>query len=105
VQELVRHFKANSQGKNSTRICLHHQPVPVDRNFAGRGGPFKVGSELALNEINAILLREPATKILVHCTSGIDRSPFVVASYLVSKILLEACKEVSHGWPCGFYRV
>jgi protein-tyrosine phosphatase len=51
--------------------------------LAGRRDPFKVGLELALNEVNAILLHEPNTKILIHCTGGIDRAPFVVASYLV----------------------
>jgi protein tyrosine/serine phosphatase len=75
-------FKANSQG-NNLGIWLHHQPIPVNSNLAGRRDPFKVGLELALNEINAILLHEPNTKILIHCTGGIDRAPFVAASYLV----------------------
>jgi protein tyrosine/serine phosphatase len=96
-------FKANAQSKNSTRICLHHQPVPVDRNFAGRGDPFKVGLELALNEINTILLREPNARIIIHCTAGIDRSPFVVASYLVRVCgldLAEAYRQIKKVRPC-----
>lgn len=75
-------FKANSQGNNLC-IWLHHQPIPVNKKLAGRGDPFKVGVELAVNEINSILLHEPNTKIFVHCTAGLDRAPFVVASYLV----------------------
>jgi protein tyrosine/serine phosphatase len=75
-------FKANSQD-NNLGIWLHHQPIPVNRKVAGQRDPFKVGVELSLNEINSILLHEPNTKILIHCTAGIDRAPFVAASYLV----------------------
>jgi protein tyrosine/serine phosphatase len=72
-------FKANSP----LGIWLHHQPIPVNKKSAGRRDAFKLGLELALNEIVTILGDEPNAKILIHCTAGIDRAPFVVASYLV----------------------
>lgn len=95
-------FKANSQGNNLC-IWLHHQPIPVNSNLAGRHDPFKRGLELALNEINAILLREPNAKILIHCTGGIDRAPFVAASYLVRVCgldLADAYRQIKKVRPC-----
>jgi predicted protein tyrosine phosphatase len=67
-------------------IQLHHTPVPISQvstSLLGRTDPFKFGLELAVYEVHGILYMEPNAKILVHCTAGIDRSPFVVASYLV----------------------
>jgi protein tyrosine/serine phosphatase len=95
-------FKANSQNNNLC-IWLHHSPIPVNSKLAGQRDPFKVGLELSLNEINAILLHEPNTKILIHCTGGIDRAPFVVASYLVRVCGLEladAYRQIKKVRPC-----
>jgi protein-tyrosine phosphatase len=95
-------FKANSE-RNNLCIWLHHQPIPVNSTLAGRRDPFKVGLELALNEINFILIQESNTKILIHCTAGIDRAPFVVASYLVRVCgldLADAYKQIKKARPC-----
>jgi protein tyrosine/serine phosphatase len=92
-------FKANSP----LGIWLHHQPIPVNKKSAGRRDPFKLGLELALKEIVAILRDEPNTKILIHCTGGIDRAPFVAASYLVRVCGLElayAYSQIKKVRPC-----
>ena len=83
IAKEVEAFKASSQGKNPINILLHHQPVPVDRNLTGHVDPFKLGLQLALDKIDAILCGEPNAKILIHCMGGIDRTPFVAATFLV----------------------
>jgi len=50
---------------------------PVKKN------KFLEGLEFAVYELGAILFGEPREHVLVHCTAGMDRSPFVVAKYLV----------------------
>ena len=70
----------------NTYLWLRREAVPTSvkgTKFCGRSDPMKFGLELALYEINSILFGQPSAKILVHCTAGIDRAPFVVASYLV----------------------
>ena len=75
-------FKASCQGKNPTNICFHHQPVPDHENPADCLNPYQIGFKKALNEIAAILFREPNARILVHCVAAVDRSPFLIASFL-----------------------
>jgi len=80
INKEVEAFKVNKKSKITLQV--HHQPVPVNSEVAGRHDPFKVGFHLALKKINNILFNDPKAKILVHCSAGIDRAPFLVASYL-----------------------
>lgn len=71
--------------RGKTFFWLYHHPVPCDLETAkliGQSDPFKLGLEMALYEVHRILYVDSQAKILIHCTAGIDRSPFVVASYL-----------------------
>jgi Dual specificity phosphatase, catalytic domain len=76
----VKAFRTIRQG--NTMVLLHHQPVPISVEVAGRHDPFKVGFQLAIKKINNIFFNDPEAKILIHCTAGIDRSPFLAASSL-----------------------
>jgi hypothetical protein len=71
---------------NYSTFGWYHSPVPLSKELTahmGKTDPFKFGLELALYEVHRILYNNPNAKVLVHCTAGIDRSPFVVAAYLV----------------------
>lgn len=104
IKNETKAFEDSCQGKNPTSICFHHQPVPVDINFAGHADPFKLGLQLSLDKIDAILCGEPNAKILIHCMGGIDRGPFVLAAYLVRvcvfRNLSDAYREIKKVRPC-----
>jgi predicted protein tyrosine phosphatase len=68
----IMSFEKNRQ----IRIRLHHQPVP------SKNGSYEEGFKLALKELCKILSDDPKAKVLVHCFGGVDRSPFLVASFL-----------------------
>lgn len=94
-------FRSSQRGK--TKLQLHHKPIPVSIDSAGQHDPYKVGFQMALKEINAIFFNDPEAKVLIHCTAGIDRAPFVVASYLVRccgfRNLADAYKQIKEARP------
>lgn len=73
-----------------------YEPVPADPKMY-KGGldlsmdKVRLGFQNVLYAIGQILfLQEREDKILVHCTAGMERSPFIVAKLLVD--------EVKSGW-------
>jgi protein-tyrosine phosphatase len=93
-------FRASQQGK--THVQLHHQPIPISVESAHKHDPYKVGFQLALKEINSIFFNDPRAKVLVHCGAGVDRAPFLVASYLMRSCgldLANAYKQIKKVRP------
>lgn len=59
-----------------------------EKNFLHptEGNKFLQGLELAYYKLCEILYADYSQKVLLHCTAGMDRSPFVVAKYLCEKL-------------------
>lgn len=53
---------------------------------ATKHNPFLEGLEFAFCKLSDILYDDYQENVLLHCTAGIDRSPFVVAKYLCEKV-------------------
>ena len=101
IENEAKAFRTIPRGK--TKIQLHHLPVPVSVNVAGQHDPYKVGFALAVKEIYGIIFNDSEAKILIHCTAGIDRSPFLVAFYLARSRHLDiadAYREIKKIRPC-----
>jgi hypothetical protein len=102
-RQIEEEKKAFSRNFPANMIWYHHQPVPCENlNHLGHTDPLKAGLELALYEVHRITYVMPTAKVLIHCTAGIDRSPFVVASYMVRYQLYslsEAYKEIKKVRP------
>lgn len=99
IENEAKAFRTIQQGK--IRVQLHYQPVPINGKSAHNH--YKVGFALALKEIYGILFNEPKAKILVHCIGGVDRSPFLIASYLERSCgldLADAYREIKKVRPC-----
>jgi protein-tyrosine phosphatase len=99
IENEAKAFRTIQQGK--TKVQLHHKPVPISGKSAH--DRYKVGFALAVKEIYGIIFNDPKAKILIHCTAGIDRSPFLAASYLVRSNHLDiadAYREIKKVRPC-----
>jgi hypothetical protein len=72
----------NRKEKNKSHISLYLNPIPSSAERAGLHDVFEVGFALATKTLNNIFFNDPGAKILVHCLAGIDRAPFLVASYI-----------------------
>lgn len=59
--------------------------IPIGRQFMDDEGIEPIKIELRTAAYMLELLTTKYKKILVHCTGGIDRAPFVVARYLANK--------------------
>jgi len=86
---------------NGVRVRYKFEPVPSDGYIDENMGidKLKEGLAFAYYELDSIFFADYQEKVLVHCTGGIDRSPFVVASYLYKKIkyLWEDEKGITYG--------
>ena len=93
-------FRVSQRGK--TTVQLNHKPVPVNIDSVGHD-LYKIGFQEALKELSAILFNDPKAKVLIHCTAGIDRASFVVASFLVRccgfRNLADAYREIKKVRP------
>jgi len=77
---------------NGVRVTYKFEPVPSDGYISPNMGidKLKEGLSFAYYELSGIFFADYQEKVLVHCVDGIDRAPFVVASYLY--------KDIKHLW-------
>lgn len=80
INKEVNVFEVSPKGK--IKVHLHHQSVPVDIEVAGRHDAYQVGFQLAIKKIHNIFYNNPKAVLLIHCVGGVDRSPFLLATYL-----------------------
>jgi hypothetical protein len=59
---------------------------PKNAETLSKDNKFLQGLELAFLKLASILYDDYQENVLLHCTAGLDRSPFVVAKYLCEKV-------------------
>ena len=68
--------KKSFETNRAVGIKFHHQSVPSNN------GNYVESFKLALKKLDRILAVNPKAKVLIHCFGGIDRAPFLAASFL-----------------------
>jgi protein-tyrosine phosphatase len=80
--------EANLFAASNNGFSFYSIPVPTSQAQLNED-PWVVGLNLAIKKVAAILEENAASKILVHCVEGIDRSPFIVASIIAQQNSIE----------------
>lgn len=71
------------------QMGVEYYKIPVGRHQGVE--PIKLELKIATQMLK--LLVERHNKVLVHCTAGIDRAPFVVSQYLVDQGIAQTIAE------------